>query len=46
MLETRDVHHTLPTLNHVMIDIKGRDKMSYLVDVTQQHHRCTIADTL
>ena len=39
VLETRDVHHTLPTLNHVMIDIKGRDKMSCLVDITQQYRR-------
>lgn len=39
MVETRDVHHTLPTLRHVMMDIKGRDKMSSLVDVAQQHHK-------
>eukprot|EP00903_Cladosiphon_okamuranus_P008510 g8174.t1 len=38
-VETRDVHHTLPSLRHVMIDIKGRDKMSSLVDITQQHFK-------
>lgn len=40
MVETRDVHHTLPTLRHVMIDIKGRDKMSALVDIARQHLTC------
>eukprot|EP00752_Nemacystus_decipiens_P008081 g7222.t1 len=38
-VETRDVHHTLPSLRHVMIDIKGRDKMSALIDITQQHFK-------
>lgn len=39
VLETRSVHHTLPSMKHVMMDIKGRDKMSALVDVTRQYHR-------
>ncbi|CAN0496389.1 unnamed protein product, partial [Ectocarpus sp. 12 AP-2014] len=38
-VETRDVHHTLPSLKHVMIDIKGRDKMSALIDIAQQHYK-------
>ncbi|CAM9813894.1 unnamed protein product, partial [Scytosiphon promiscuus] len=38
-VETRDVHHTLPSMKHVMIDIKGRDKMSSLIDITQQHFK-------
>ncbi|CAN0121874.1 unnamed protein product [Discosporangium mesarthrocarpum] len=39
MVETRDVHKSLPNMKHIMMDIKGRDKMSSLLDVVQQYHK-------
>lgn len=39
MVETRDVHRPLPSLQHTMIDCKGRDKLSLLVDILRQYSR-------
>eukprot|EP00640_Fibrocapsa_japonica_P000081 CAMPEP_0113953596 /NCGR_PEP_ID=MMETSP1339-20121228/91051_1 /TAXON_ID=94617 /ORGANISM="Fibrocapsa japonica" /LENGTH=547 /DNA_ID=CAMNT_0000962335 /DNA_START=72 /DNA_END=1715 /DNA_ORIENTATION=+ /assembly_acc=CAM_ASM_000762 len=36
-VETRDLHRTLPNLKHVMVDCKGSDKITVLLDVLYQH---------
>ncbi|KAG5182709.1 DEAD box helicase [Tribonema minus] len=37
MVETRDVHRALPNMKHAMVDCKGRDKLSVLLEVLAQH---------
>jgi len=36
MVETRDVHQSLPNMKHSMIDCKGRDKISVLLEILSQ----------
>jgi superfamily II DNA/RNA helicase len=37
MIETRDLHRPLPTMRHTMLESKGRDKVSMLIDVLRQN---------
>jgi len=37
VLESSDLHRTLPSLKHVMLDLKGQNKITMLLDVLHQH---------
>eukprot|EP00639_Heterosigma_akashiwo_P020187 CAMPEP_0206400218 /NCGR_PEP_ID=MMETSP0294-20121207/25385_1 /ASSEMBLY_ACC=CAM_ASM_000327 /TAXON_ID=39354 /ORGANISM="Heterosigma akashiwo, Strain CCMP2393" /LENGTH=495 /DNA_ID=CAMNT_0053856369 /DNA_START=138 /DNA_END=1625 /DNA_ORIENTATION=- len=41
VVEASDVHRSLPNLRHAMVDTKGRDKVTVLLDVLFQHREKT-----